>query len=153
MKRFLRYGVLLIAGLLIATVISGQFAHQLQGIILPWTKTPGFKNDTFRFVVIGDLTGGEENGVFASAIEKINQLAPDFVISIGDLIEGYTMDQPTIDRYWQSFQKRISAMEAPFFYVPGNHDISNELLFENWKKLYKYDYYSFTIYEKYTGEP
>lgn len=145
MNRLFKFGIILIAGLLIVTGLSGQFAHQLQGSIFPWTKMPQFKNDNFRFVVIGDLTGGEEEGVFASAIEKINQLAPDLVISIGDLIEGYTFDQKTIDGYWQSFEKRISRLEAPFFYVPGNHDMSNELLFENWGKLYKYDYYSFTI--------
>ena len=127
------------------TVDSVQFKHNLRGDVFPWTKMPVFKNDSFRFVVIGDLTGGEEEGVFAEAIEKINQMAPDFVISVGDLIEGYTLEQQTIDRYWQSFQKRIARLDAPFFFVPGNHDLSNGLLSENWKNLYKYDYYSFTI--------
>jgi hypothetical protein len=134
-----------ITGWMAALSASGQFVHVLKGKLLPWTKAPAIAGDEFRFVVIGDLTGGEEEGVFAAAVEKINQFAPDFVITVGDLIEGYTLDQETIDKYWKSFQSRINRLEAPFFYIPGNHDLSNKLLYDNWMKRFGYDHYCFTI--------
>ena len=43
---------------------------------------------SFTFVVHGDLTGGERPGIFAVAAAQINLLQPDFVINVGDLIEG-----------------------------------------------------------------
>ena len=46
--------------------------------------------DAFRFVVVSDRTGGHQPGAWAQAVEQINRLKPDFVVSIGDLIEGYT---------------------------------------------------------------
>lgn len=122
---------------------SAQFQHQLTTPKLPWTKAPNSLTKKFRFVVIGDLTGGEQPGVFEGVIEQINQLAPDFVIAVGDLIEGYTHDQKAIDSQWDSFQTRIGKLNAPFFYVAGNHDLSNTLLFENWKQRFGVDYYSF----------
>jgi 3',5'-cyclic AMP phosphodiesterase CpdA len=138
---------ILILSLLVCdlTLLRGQFVNELKGPLLPWTKVPEMNGEKFRFVVISDLTGGEEEGVFAAAIEKINQLAPDFVISVGDLIEGYTTDQNTIDSYWKSFSERLLKLNAPFFYVAGNHDMSNKVLYDNWMKRFGYDYYTFNI--------
>ena len=44
MKSILNKGIILIAGLLISQVLTGQFSHQLQGNKLPWTKTPQVKD-------------------------------------------------------------------------------------------------------------
>lgn len=123
----------------------GQFAHGLSGKIYPWTGEPQVETEAFRFVIIGDLTGGEEEGVFESAVEKINRMSPDFVVSVGDLIEGYTHDQATIERQWASFDNRIARLNAPFFYLPGNHDISNQVMFQHWLKKFGSDFYSFNI--------
>lgn len=144
MKKELKKLAFLLLLLFTMTAVSAQFVHKLGGDLLPWTKAPDLEGDNLRFVVIGDLTGGEEPGVFAASIEKINQLAPDFVISVGDLIEGYTTDQASIDSYWESFGKNIAKLDAPFFYVAGNHDMSNKVLYDNWMNRFGYDYYTFT---------
>src|SRR5579863_6918860 len=60
----------------------------------PWTNL-GFNNQqrNFQFAIITDRTGGHRPGVFAAAVQKINLMQPEFVISVGDLIEGYSEDK------------------------------------------------------------
>ena len=56
----------------------------------PWTSQ-AFQNDPaeFQFVVIGDRTGGANvQGTFELAIDQLNLLQPEFVINVGDVIEG-----------------------------------------------------------------
>lgn len=49
--------------------------------------------DRFIFAIHGDLTGGERPRVFEIAMAKFNQLRPEFVISVSDLIEGDDVDR------------------------------------------------------------
>ena len=97
----------------------------------------------FQFAIVTDRTGGHRPGVFADGIKKINLLQPEFVMSVGDLIEGYTTDIPTLDAQWKEFNGFIEQLEMPFFYVPGNHDITNKVMKDKWKELYGKTYYSF----------
>ncbi len=122
--------------------VHAQFLHELDKELKPWTYEPVI-GESYRFVIIGDLTGGEIPGLFDQAVEKINKLAPDFVVPVGDLIEGYTLDRGLAGEYWDRFNNSLEKLESPFFYVPGNHDVTNELLLDEWKKRYGYDYYSF----------
>ena len=39
---------------------------------------------------MSDRTGGNRWGVFQDAIFKLNLLQPEFVMSVGDMIQGYT---------------------------------------------------------------
>ncbi len=110
----------------------------------PWTKE-GFEHteSSFQFAVIGDLTGGYRHGVFPQAVEKANAIAPDFVMSVGDLIEGYTEDTAQILRWWRQFDGWVAGLEAPFFYVPGNHDLSHSGMTSIWEVRYGRTYYHF----------
>src|SRR5207249_10812987 len=75
------------------------------------------------FVIVGDRTASPEWGLMPQAFREINQLSPDFVISVGDLIDGYG-DKPTaINQLWNEFDHEVAALKSPFVYVPGNHDI------------------------------
>jgi hypothetical protein len=51
-----------------------------------------FKNDSdeFQFAIVSDNSGGGRAGVLPAALEMVNRLQPEFVVSLGDLIEGYT---------------------------------------------------------------
>jgi len=63
----------------------------------PWTSE-AFKNkpEEFRFAVIGERTGGSNaEGVFQRARDQLNLLQPEFVINVGDLVEGDTQDKTT----------------------------------------------------------
>ncbi|WP_176590835.1 metallophosphoesterase [Sphingobium sp. EM0848] len=100
--------------------------------------------DEFRFVVIGDRTGQHRPGVFEHALEEVNKLRPDFVINIGDLIEGNSEDLRQIDAEWQEVTAATGKLDMPFFYVPGNHDLTNDVQLQAWRKRLGADYYSFT---------
>ncbi len=110
----------------------------------PWTSlTPNDADDLFRFVIVADRTGGERPGVFPAAMPKINLLEPAFVVSVGDLIEGYTEDQSQLDREWDEFERFVGELETPFFYAAGNHDMSNALMAETWQRRFGPSYYRF----------
>ncbi len=99
--------------------------------------------DDFQFAIIADRTGGHRPGVYAEAVKKLNLLRPEFAISIGDMIEGYTDDEAELDRQWAEFDAMAGELEMPFFYVPGNHDISSDLTARKWRSLHGRSYYHF----------
>ncbi len=112
--------------------------------INPWTQLD-FNNDPdhFQFAIVTDRTGGYRPGVFEDAVIKLNLLQPEFVVSVGDLIEGYTEDLDQLQLEWNEFQDFVSHLEMPFFYTPGNHDISNPVMAEEWEKRLGRSYYHF----------
>lgn len=91
-----------------------------------WTSR-AFKNnpDNFQFVIIGDRTGGANpESTFTLAMEKINLLQPEFVINVGDLIEGYPEDKADLNAMWDEADEMVDKLEMPFFPTVGNHDVS-----------------------------
>jgi len=101
------------------------------------------EESVFRFAIMGDRTGGMRPGIFANAAEKANLMQPEFVLSVGDLIDGYTTEPEVWNRQWEEFDAIINTLDMRFYYVPGNHDISNDLLKEAWKQRHGDPYYTF----------
>jgi len=97
----------------------------------------------FRFAILPDRTGGNRPDVFEGAIARLNLLQPEFVMSTGDLIDGYTLDPKTWTAQWDRFESLVNRLEMPFHYVPGNHDISNPLLLDAWKQRHGTPWSSF----------
>jgi 3',5'-cyclic-AMP phosphodiesterase len=102
-------------------------------------------SDEFHFVILGDRTGGAVPGVYEEAWRQANRNHPDFVISVGDTIEGG--DDLTLDAQWQ----QIVHILAPYrryrlFLTPGNHDVwsvASAQAFEKYSKRplhYSFDY-------------
>ncbi|MBI2877176.1 MAG: metallophosphoesterase [Candidatus Tectomicrobia bacterium] len=73
----------------------------------------------------------------------LNLLQPEFVMSVGDLIEGYSQDEQEVDQQWGEIQSFVSRLQMPFFYVPGNHDISNPMQARKWEQRFGRSYYHF----------
>src|SRR5881394_2407985 len=44
--------------------------------------------DEFQFAIVSDRTGSHRANVCTQAVAKLNLLQPEFVITVGDLIEG-----------------------------------------------------------------
>jgi len=111
---------------------------------VPWTNLK-LNNDPakFQFAIVTDRTGGHRPGIFMDAVNKLNLLQPEFVMSVGDLIEGYTTDIPELNRQWDEFDSFVQQLEMPFFYLPGNHDITNQVMEDLWKKRLGSTYYHF----------
>lgn len=111
----------------------------------PWTDKP-FNNtpENFQFAIVGDRTGGARLGVFERAMTQINWLQPEFVISVGDLIEGYSEDLEVLEKEWNHVDSMVGSLDMPFFYVVGNHDMGNNIMRDVWQARYgKRDYYHF----------
>lgn len=110
----------------------------------PWTAKPGTGPSPLRFVVFGDRTGLARPGVFEQALRQVRLLQPDFILSVGDLIEGYTEDRAEIERQWTEVDSAIAQTGIPFIHTPGNHDIDNAATLEAWQSRRGPSYYSFT---------
>ena len=80
--------------------------------------------DDFQFAVIGDNSGGSRAGVLPAAVDALNLIRPEFVLGVGDLIEGYTDDENELKRQWQEMDDLLGQLTMPFFFVPGNHDVN-----------------------------
>lgn len=97
----------------------------------------------FQFAIVTDRTGGHRPGVFMDGVRKLNLLQPEFVMSVGDLIEGYTKDTLELERQWEEFTGFTAQLDMPFFYVPGNHDITNEVMEQVYLERFGQTYYHF----------
>ena len=110
----------------------------------PWTSLEiEAPEDQFQFAIVTDRTGGARPGVFSEAVDKLNLLRPPFVMSVGDLINGYTRYLPELNRQWDQFDGMVDRLEMPFFYLPGNHDITNDVMDGLWRERYGPSYYHF----------
>jgi len=111
----------------------------------PWTSKD-FRNDPrdFQFAIIGDRTGGANVlGTFELAMGQLNLLQPEFVINVGDLIEGYTEDKSELGAMWDEADAMTAQLQMPFFHTPGNHDMSNAAAREVWLERFGTGYYHF----------
>jgi serine/threonine-protein phosphatase CPPED1 len=114
----------------------------------PWTNLDlNVSPRQFQFAVVTDRTGGHRPGVFAEAVKKINLLQPEFVISVGDLIEGYSEDRAQWALEWAEFEGKTQQLQMPFFYVPGNHDLSSAGMSEDWKRKFGRSFYEFRYHD------
>lgn len=104
-----------------------------------------FNDDTskLQFAIVSDLWGGYRPGVFEDAVSKLELLQPQFVMSVGDLIDGNTYNLDNANQQWLTFNNRVKDLSMPFFYVPGNHDIGNPFLEKVWKEKLGNPYYHF----------
>ena len=114
----------------------------------PYTHL-NFKNHArdFQFAVMGDRTGANRAGIFEDAIGKLNRLQPEFVISVGDLIGGYTTDTAAVLGQWDELDGLVAKLEMPYFYVAGNHDLSNEPMVKIWEERRGRRYYHFLYHD------
>lgn len=138
-----KYIVLLIAALLVPGVAPAHpgddhdhapaIEHTIAGDKQPWTSDrPRFAPRDFQFVVVSDNTGTPRPGIFREAMEKADLLQPAFIISVGDLIEGYVDTQEELHAQWDEFMTYLEPLTVPFFFVPGNHDVGRQL----WHDVY-----------------
>jgi hypothetical protein len=129
-----------------APVRAGKFQPDLKGAgVKPWTSVPVLGASPLRFVVIGDHTGLARPGVFEQGLRQASWLQPDFILSVGDLIEGYTQDRAEIARQWAAVDHAIAATGLPFVHTPGNHDVDNAETLDAWRERRGASYYSFTF--------
>jgi hypothetical protein len=95
-------------------------------------------SDDFRFEIIGDRTGEVVPGVYEEVWRETNADRPDFVIKVGDTIQG--LNEATMGAEWQEALHLLQPYRRyPIYFTPGNHDV--------WSPA------SATAYEHYTKRP
>lgn len=124
-----------------------KFEHDVNNGPTPWTNDVfELEEEDFTFAIISDLNGGERKGVYNIAVSQLNRLDPTFVLSVGDLIDGGTEDSDRLQEEWDFFDVRTSKLKMPFFYLGGNHDLTNPAMRDFWKQRFGPRYYHF-VYE------
>jgi 3',5'-cyclic-AMP phosphodiesterase len=98
----------------------------------------------FSFIVIGDtrpVFGSSSYENFSRQIERINSFNPSLVLNLGDLIYGYM--GPTRPDIWNQYRATVSGLRAPYYQLPGNHDIFSRKAEHIYDSLFHKRYFSF----------
>lgn len=132
------------AGGSLAQTESHHFKSDVASDVKPWTHLDFYDDPMhFKFAILSDRAGGVRPGVFADGVRKVNLLMPEFVMSVGDFIPGNTSDRGQLIKEWADFDAELEGLKPPFFFVPGNHDINNDVMREVWNERYGVPFYSF----------
>lgn len=110
----------------------------------PWTSLE-INNDPqeFQFAIVSDRTGGHRANIFSQAVERLNLMQPEFVLSVGDLIEGGNRPKDVLTAQWKEFNAMVGRLKMPFFYAPGNHDAGYVGGDQIWQEKYGRRWYHF----------
>jgi hypothetical protein len=139
------------AVLLLVSAVAFSSTPRLEGPLQikeeernPWNHLKLNNNpDDFQFAIVSDRTGGHRAKIFSQAVDQLNLLQPEFVVSVGDLIEGYKDEPEVIEAQWKEFKSYLAKLQMPFFYVVGNHDYGNKTTEKFWQEQFGRTYYHF----------
>ncbi len=82
------------------------------------------QSPSFTFAILGDRTGGTEDGllVLEQAVTDINVFKPDMLMTVGDLVQGYCL-QDRWEFEARRFNKIMGRLDVPWYPAAGNHDV------------------------------
>ncbi|MDR2115291.1 MAG: metallophosphoesterase [Planctomycetaceae bacterium] len=88
------------------------------------TLTVPEANSSFTFLIFADRTTGkpEDIAILKDAVVDANRLAPDFVMNIGDMVQGYNNTEQWIEQM-KEYKTVMNKLNCPWFPAPGNHDV------------------------------
>ncbi len=82
------------------------------------------ESEVFSFAVFSDRTGGRDSGlpILIQAVEDVNRFQPAFVMTVGDLINGYN-DRLSWLAQMARYKTIMEDLTMPWYPVAGNHDV------------------------------
>lgn len=96
----------------------------------------------YSFAILSDRTGMAVHGKFEQALELVKRLQPEFVISVGDLVEGYCLHTEEAHEQWNYIDNIVEDVGLPVLQTVGNHDYSNDVMSTVWRERKGYEYYA-----------
>ncbi len=96
-----------------------------------------------RFAIASDRTGGHVDHIYDQIITEIERMRPDFVMTVGDQIEGYSDDTTTLYKQWHEYDSIVTQLTMPLYLTPGNHDILSDIAEKVFRKFHGDPHYSF----------
>jgi UDP-2,3-diacylglucosamine pyrophosphatase LpxH len=86
-------------------------------------KTPQNK-DSFKFLIFADRTDGqpEDIAILKDAVIDANRFDPDFVMNIGDMIQGYNSTEVWLQEM-NEYKAVMDGLNCEWFPTAGNHDV------------------------------
>lgn len=96
-------------------------------VVLPESCGKKSQSETFSFAFITDIHLQPENNAvegFLKAIDTLNDLKPDFVITGGDLImDALAQRYSRADSLYTLYTETVKALKMPVYNAMGNHEI------------------------------
>lgn len=126
--------------LFIAVILTGCF-----GVTKAAVTDLKLDNSPVRFAIIGDRTAQHVPGVYEEIVAEIEAMRPDFVMTVGDAIEGYTADTLTLKSQWDEYFSILKPLTMPIYLTPGNHDITTDAALGMYREKAGEPYYSFNL--------
>jgi len=127
-----KHACMIMLGCLILTMSFGQAV-----------EIGDLSENPVRFAILGDRTGGHVEGIYGKVVAEIEPLKPEFVMTVGDMIEGYETDTSAIIAEWREYLEIVKPLSMPIRYTPGNHDITYDVDEEPYRRFIGEPYYSF----------
>ncbi|MCW5980005.1 MAG: metallophosphoesterase [Bryobacteraceae bacterium] len=104
--------------------LAGSLVLLVFGGIIATRAVTEPKND-FHFSIMGDRTGGAAPEVWGRVWREVDLLHPDFVINVGDTIEGGRDDRAQAE--WNALRPTfVRYGHFPLYFTPGNHDVFSD---------------------------
>lgn len=125
-----------------------------------WLSLTAFASNRFRFEIIGDRTGEPKAGVYEQAWKEAASMHPNFVVSVGDTIQGESDN--TMNQQWQAVMQLLRPFaKIPTHFTVGNHDVwdsASAAAYEHYthdRLYYSFDYEQahFTILDENKVDP
>jgi len=113
----------------IAQPCRGIDAVSTDGGVLPGTEgklpPPPSRSERLRLVILPDRTTGRDWGMpyLHLAVEDVTRIRPDAVITIGDMVQGYTRSVEQWTREADEYLEIVGRLKLPFYPLPGNHEV------------------------------
>jgi len=82
------------------------------------------EEESFHFAIFGDRTAGPAGGleVLRQAVAETNLIAPDLVMTVGDLVPGYNATPQWLEEM-RTYKAVMADLAMPWYPVAGNHDV------------------------------
>jgi hypothetical protein len=90
----------------------------------------------FTFAIVGDRTGGAVEDVYERVLDEVAFLKPDFIITVGDHIQGYTPDSSEVEAEWDYVLEILDDTGIDYHLTAGNHDIWDGQSRRIWKRRF-----------------